>query len=144
MYFFLETGKRYRPNSSFIVIYGKFVRGWTFFRIRSRPMTSSLYPVHVNSRIFKIEKTSHVIHHSTPKTLESSFLALLISLSSVVAAKVIVFEFYNHRENTWEILITSSWRNRKWPDSEKSSAPYKFFIDYDKKRIKSISLTSFE
>ena len=36
------------------------------------------------------------------------------------------------------------WRHRTWPDSEKSSAQYKFAIDYDKKRIKSISLTSFE
>ena len=40
LYFFLETGKRYRPNSFFIVIYSKFVWGWTFFRIRSCPMTS--------------------------------------------------------------------------------------------------------
>ena len=57
---------------------------------------------------------------------------------------VMVFKFYNHMVNTWEILITSSWRNRTWPDSEKRSAPYKFSIDYDKKRIRSISLTSFE
>ena len=41
-------------------------------------------------------------------------------------------------------LVTSLWRHRSWPDSEKSSAPYKFTIDYDKKRIRSISLTSFE
>ena len=40
LYFFLETGKRYRPNSFFIVNYGRFVRGWTFFRIRTCPMTS--------------------------------------------------------------------------------------------------------
>ena len=46
--FFLETGKRYRPNSFCIVIYAKFVKGQTFFRIRSWPMTSSPYPVHVN------------------------------------------------------------------------------------------------
>jgi len=66
------------------------------------------YPVHVNYKIFKIEKTSHVIYHSTPKALESSFLALLISFSLVVAAIVMVFKFYNHRENTWGTLITSS------------------------------------
>ena len=41
-------------------------------------------------------------------------------------------------------LMTSLWRHRSWPESEKSSAPDKFAIDYDAKRIRSISLTSFE
>ena len=40
LYFFLETCQRYRPYSFFTVIYDKFVSGWTFFRIRSCPMTS--------------------------------------------------------------------------------------------------------
>ena len=42
------------------------------------------------------------------------------------------------------MLMTSLWRHRSWPDFEKSTAQHKFAIDYDKKRIKSISLTSFE
>ena len=135
MYFFLKTGKRYRPNSFCIVIYAKFVWGWTFFRIRSCPMTSSPYPVHVNNKVFKIEKTSHVIHHSTPKTLKSSFPALLVSISSVVRAIFMVFKKFvigNIHGNRHGNLITSSWRHRTLPEAEKSSAPYKFPIDYDK------------
>ena len=42
------------------------------------------------------------------------------------------------------MLVTSLWRHRSWPAFEKSTAQHKFAIDYDKKRIKSISLTSFE
>ena len=41
-------------------------------------------------------------------------------------------------------FMTSLWRHRTWSGSEKSSAQYKFAIDYDAKRIRSISLTSFE
>ena len=33
---------------------------------------------------------------------------------------------------------------RTLPEAKKSSVPYKFAIDYDKKRIRSISLTSLE
>ena len=36
------------------------------------------------------------------------------------------------------------WRHRSWPEVEKWTAQHKFFIDYDAKRIRSISLTSFE
>ena len=35
LYFFHETGKRYRHNSFCIVIYGKFVLGSAFFNFRS-------------------------------------------------------------------------------------------------------------
>ena len=77
----------------FIVIYGKFVWDWTFFRIRPCPMTWLPYPDQVSSKIFKMEKTSHVAHQSTPKTQQSSFLVLLISFSSVVTAIVMVFKF---------------------------------------------------
>ena len=35
LYFFLKTGKRYRPNSFFIVICGKFVLGSSFINFRS-------------------------------------------------------------------------------------------------------------
>ena len=50
--------------------------------------------------------------------------------------KIENFEIYMDR--IWR------WRHRSWPDSEKSLALYKFSIDYDKKRIRSIPLTSFE
>ena len=36
------------------------------------------------------------------------------------------------------------WRHRSWPEAEKSSAPYNFSVDYNKKRIRLISLTGFE
>ena len=36
------------------------------------------------------------------------------------------------------------WRHRSWPEVEKWTAQHKFLIDYDAKRIRSISLTSFE
>ena len=121
MYFFLKTGKRYRPNSFCIVIYVKFVLGWTFFRTRSCPMTSSPYPVHADSKIFKIEKTSHVTHHSTPKTLKSSFPALLVSIRSVVRAIFMVFKKNCNREYTWEqtwefdyVIMTSSDMSGSW------------------------------
>ena len=51
------------------------------------------------------------------------------------------FNFENFQFNMDRIW---QWRHRTWPEAEKSSAQYKFAIDYDKKRIKSISLTSFE
>jgi len=40
LYFFLKTGKRYRPNSFCIVIYEKFVLGSSFSHFRSHPVTS--------------------------------------------------------------------------------------------------------
>ena len=36
------------------------------------------------------------------------------------------------------------WRHRSWPEVEKWTAQHKFFIDYDAKRIRSISVTGFE
>ena len=110
-------------------------------------MTSLSYPVHVKLKIFEVEKICHVIHQSTPKGLQSSFLALFSGIRSVVSVKVMIFKTFiigKIHGNRHEILITSSWRHRTCPDSEKSSAPYKFAIDYDKRRIRSISLTSFE
>ena len=146
LYFFLKTGKRYRPNSFCIVIYAKFVLGWTFFRTRSCPMTSSPYPVNANSKNFKIEKNSHVTHHSSPKTLKSLFPALLVSIKSVVRVIFMVFKKFvigNIHGKRHGNLITSSWRHRTLPEAEKSSAQYKFAEYSIAKRIRSISLTSF-
>ena len=36
------------------------------------------------------------------------------------------------------------WRHRSWPEVEKWTAQHKFFIDYDAKRIRSLSVTGFE
>ena len=85
-------------------------------------MTSSPYPVHADSKIFKIEKTSHVTHQSTPKTPKSSFPALLVSIRSVVIAIFMVFKKFvigNIHENRHENLITSSWRHWTLPEAEK-------------------------
>ena len=144
MYFFLKTGKRYRPNSFFIVIYGKFVLGWTFFNFRSWSMTSSPYPVHVNLNIFNFEKYSHVIPQTSPNSLLSLVFILFCYSSALESRKSKFSSYWNIMKIHCENLMTSLWRNRSWPEAEKSSAQYKFSIDYNEKRIRSISLTSFE
>ena len=146
MYFFLKTGKRYRPNSFFIVIYGKFVLGWTFFSFRSCPMTSLSYPVHVKLKIFEVEKICHVIHQSTPKGLQSSFLALFRGFRSVMSVKFMIFKkiiIGKIHGNRHGILITSPWRHRTCPEAEKILMLYKFDESYFTKRIRSLSLHSF-
>ena len=133
LYFFLKTGKSYRLNSFCIVIYAKFVKGQTFFSFRSWPMTSSPYSVHVIGRIFNLGNHSQVIPQKTPKTLLSSFLTLFRSYSTFLlqfSTKQYITKIH------CKYLMTSLWRNRIWPEAEKSLALYKFCIDYDAKRIK--------
>ena len=140
MYFLLETEMRYRPNSFFIVFLMKFVLGQTFFRIRSWPMTSSPYLVHVIGRSCNFTKLGRVIPQKTPKTLLSTFLALFCCSS------VFLLQFWNNQNISkihYEYLMTSLWRHRSSPAFEKSLAQYKFHEEYNKKRIRSISLTSF-
>ena len=93
------------------------------------------------SQIFNFEKHSHVIPQKTPKTLLSSYLVLFRSYS----AFLLQFSTNQYISKIHcEYFMTSLWRNRICPDSEKSLALYKFCIDYDAKRIRSISRTSFE
>ena len=135
MYCFLKTGKRYRPNSFFIVIYGKFVLGWTFFSFRSWSMTSSPYPVHVNLNIFNFEKYSHVI----PQTSPNSLMSLVFILFCIYSVLELRKSRFSNCRNIVKIhcgkFMTSLWRNRSWPEAEKSSAQYKFAIDYKKKEL---------
>ena len=144
MYFFLKTGLRYQPNSFFIVIYRKFVWGWTFFSFRSWSMTSSPYPVHENLNIFNFEKYSHVILQTSPNSLLSLVFILFWNSCALELRKSKFSNYRNIVKIHCENLMTSIWRNRWWPDAGKSSAQYKIAMDYDKKRIRSISLTSFE
>ena len=55
-------------------------------------MTSLSYPVHVKFKIFEFENICHVIHQSTPKGPQSSFLALFSGLRSVVSVKLMIFK----------------------------------------------------
>ena len=143
MYFFLKTSKRYRLNSFFILIYKIFVLGWTFFSFRSWSMTSSPYPIHVNLNISNFEKYSHVILQTSPNSLLSLVFILFWNSCALELRKSKFSNYRNIVKIHCENLMTSLWRNRSWPEAEKSSAPYKFSIDYNKKRIRLISLTSF-
>ena len=105
--FLLKTGKRYRPNSFCIVIYAKFVKGQTFFRIRSWPMTSSPYPVHVNLNIFNFEKYSHVIPQTSPNSLLS---LVFIIFSNSFALELRKSKFSNYR-NIVKIHCENWWRH---------------------------------
>ena len=89
LFFLRKTGKRQRPN---FFLHRKIQLICIALRFFQLPMTSSPYPVNVNRRIFKFQKTCHVTHQSTPKTLQSSFIALLYSLSRVVSVKVKAFK----------------------------------------------------
>ena len=53
-------------------------------------------------------------------------------------------DFRSIRKIHCGILMTSLWRHRTWPEFQKSSAQYKFSIDHNAKRIRSIPLTSLE
>ena len=107
-------------------------------------MTSLSYPVHVKFKIFEFEKICHVIHQSTPKGLQSSFLALFSGFRSLVSVKLMIFEkivigkIHGSRHGN---LITSSLRHRTCPEAEKMQ--HKFAEFYDAKRIRLILLLSF-
>ena len=114
------------------------------FSFRSWSMTSSPYPVHVNLNIFNLEKYSHVIPQTSPNSLLSLVLILFCYSSALESRRSKFSNYWNIMKIHCENLMTSLWRNRSWPEAEKSSAQYKFSIDYNEKRIRSISLTSFE
>ena len=105
--FFLKTGKRYRSNSFFIVIYGKFVLGWTFFSFRSWSMTSSPYPVHVNLNIFNFEKYSHVI----PQTSSNSRLSLVFILFCNSSPLELCKSKFSNIETKWKYIAKTWWRH---------------------------------
>ena len=85
-------------------------------------MTSLSYPVHVKFKIFELEKICHMIHQSTSKGLQSSFLALFSGFRSVVSVKLAIFKkiiIGKIHGNRHGILITSSWRHRICSEDEK-------------------------
>ena len=107
-------------------------------------MTSSPYPVHVNLKISI--STNQVMWYL--KQLQTliwvNFLSYLVVSVWLNRPKSYFSNFRNITKIHYGNLVTSLWRNRTWPDSEKSLALYKFCMDYDAKRIRSIALTSFE
>ena len=69
-------------------------------------------------------------------------------MTSLVVDDVIGGTWFDRKWTQWVLMFTTNEKNslyRIWwrPDFEKSSAQYKFHVDYDKKRIRPISLTSF-
>ena len=79
-------------------------------------MTSSPYPVHVNHKFFNLQKTRAVIHQTTPNTLLSSFLALFSNVSTGNWSNSDIKNFQGIGKIHGKILITSSSRDRQFPD----------------------------
>ena len=87
------------------------------------------------------DENGHVIPQNTPKTLLSSFL-VLFDCSNI--AEIYFSKYWYITKIHGENLMTSLWRNRMWPEVNKGTAQHKSFIDYDAKRIRSLSVTGFE
>ena len=54
------------------------------------------------------------------------------------------FVIYKNSKNISQLYRIWRWRHRSWPEVEKWTAQHKFPTDYDAKRIRAISLTSFQ